>query len=143
MFMFDLEVENLTDARGRAVTADCAAGEAWPVAMVPGRVEKRWFGIEKAYPTVLEILPEDEVGSVLAASAERDAETVALRSDAPERLAHTLRIVDRHFPEGFGFIATYSGSPIQTERSLTIDDLAALVERSALNEFTRYRVPGR
>lgn len=144
MFMFDLELDGLTDEVGHAVAADCDTADAWPVAFVPGRVERRWFGIEKAYPTVLEIQATDHDGSILDPAAERDADVVVFRPGAGSRLAETLRIVARHFPGGFGFIATHSGSPIQKERSMTVDEVAGLAADSRLNEFTRYRVaPGR
>lgn len=142
MFMFDLQVENLTDAVGQSVIDAVTAAGAWPVAFVPGRVERRWFGIEKSYPTVLEIQSGDVRGSVLATEI-RDADTVDLRLDARHRLGQTLAIIADHFPSGFVFIATHSGSPIQRNETPTPEELVTLAEESRFNEFTRYRVQPR
>lgn len=142
MFMFDLEVDGLTDARGQAVAEACADAGAWPVSFVPGRVERRWFGIEKSYPPVIEIVTQDGTGSILAVTAERDAATIDFRHDAVPRLAATVRIIDEHFPEGFVFRATHSGSPIRVDEEPSLDELVATIQAGHLSEFTRYRVPG-
>ncbi len=138
--MFDLEVEDLTAERGRAVDHECAARGAWPVTFAPGRVEKRWFGIEKAYPPVLDIDPRDDTGSILAVTAERDADTIDLRHDAIPRLIESIRVIADAFPEGFVFRATHSGTPIRINETPTVDELISLIQDGHLNEFTRYRV---
>lgn len=140
MFMFDLEFDGLTDELGRDIAVECVRRGAWPVTFRAGRVEKRWFGIEKAYPPVLEIEAGDETGPILAVTAERDADTIDLRHDAIPRLVDTVRILADHLPDGFVFRATHSGSPIQIDEEPTVQDLVELIERGQLNEFTRYTV---
>src|SRR5690349_16342521 len=100
MFMFDLELPSLTDERAEAAAHECADRNAWPLRFVPGRVEKRWFGIEKAYPSVLE-LPVDSGGPALAPEAERDADALAFRPEAAHRIAATIDVIADHFPDGF------------------------------------------
>lgn len=140
MFMFDLELPSFTTEGAEAAAHEAADRNAWPLQLVPGRVEKRWFGIEKAYPTVVE-LPTESGGPALALEAERDADTLVMREDAAARIATTIEILGDHFPEGFTFRATYSGSPVRHDETLAATDLAALIRASGLNEFTRYTVP--
>jgi hypothetical protein len=140
LFMFDLEVEGLTDHRGRALADECLAVGAWPVSFVEGRVEKRWFGIEKFFPPVIEVATSDDDGTILAPNASRDAAAIAMRVDALPRLALTTKLISDHFPTGYIFRATWSGAPIQVDEHVTPDQLAQLIGASALNEFTRYRV---
>jgi hypothetical protein len=138
--MFDLEFDGLTNELGLALAHACADRGAWPVAFSEGRVEKRWFGIEKAYPPVLDIQAADGTGSILAVTAERDADTIDLRHDAIPRLVDTVRILGEHLPEGFVFRATHSGSPIQRDATVSVEGLATLIADGHLNEFTRYLV---
>lgn len=140
-FMFDLELGGLTDERGRAVADECRSRGTWPAAFVPGRVEKRWFGVEKSYPPVLELPDHDEAGPAIAADAARDAHAINFRPDAAEAVAATVEIVADHFPEGLVFRATWAGSPIEHDEIVSIDELTAIVRASRLNEFTRYTVP--
>ncbi len=140
MFMFDLELPSLTTQRAEAAAQDAADRNAWPLHLVPGRVEKRWFGIEKAYPTVVE-LPIESGGPALAIEAERDADSLVMRAEASHRIAATIEILGHHFPEGFTFRATFAGSPVRHDETLAASDLADLVRTSRLNEFTRYTVP--
>ncbi|MBJ7471648.1 MAG: hypothetical protein JHD16_10120 [Solirubrobacteraceae bacterium] len=139
MFMFDLELPSLTRERGEAAAHECADRNAWPLHFVAGRVERRWFGIEKAYPSVVD-LPVDAGGPALAPTAERDALTLELRPEAAHRLASTIQILATHFPEGFVFRATFSGSPVRDDHALSAPDLADLIRSNGLNEFTRYTV---
>lgn len=140
MFMFDLELPSLTPERAEAAAQECADRNAWPLQFVPGRVEKRWFGVEKAYPTVVE-LPTESGGPALALEAERDAPALVMRDEAAARIATTVEIIGDHFPDGFTFRATYAGSPVRHDETLSADALAQLVRSSELNEFTRYTVP--
>lgn len=139
--MFDLELPGLTDQRGQAVAEECERLGAWPVTFVPERVEKRWFGVEKFYPPVLEVPASDGTRAALAPGAARDADTIAMNPKATDALAATVSVIADHFPEGFVFRATWSGSPIQRDEVVAVNDLASLIRRSALNEFTRYTVP--
>lgn len=138
--MFDLEFEGLTDELGLALAHACADRGAWPVTFSEGRVEKRWFGIEKAYPPVLDIEAHDGTGPILAVTAERDAATIDLRHDAIPRLIDTVRILGEHLPDGFVFRATHSGSPIRLDETVSVDGLATIIAEGQLNEFTRYLV---
>ena len=140
MFMFDLELASLSEERAEAAAQECADRNAWPLQFVPGRVEKRWFGVEKAYPTVIE-LPTESGGPVLALEAERDADALVMREEAAARIATTVEIISDHFPDGFTFRATYSGSPVRHDETLSAEDLADRIRASELNEFTRYPVP--
>jgi hypothetical protein len=140
LFMFDLELPGLTDERGAALSDECEAVGAWPVEFVEGRVEKRWFGIEKFYPPVIELATSDADGSILAPTAARDAASIDMRAAALPRLALTTKLIADHFPEGYVFRATWSGAPIQIDEHVTPNQLAELIHASALNEFTRYRV---
>ncbi|MDQ8043388.1 MAG: hypothetical protein REI11_02210 [Patulibacter sp.] len=140
IFMFDLELGQLSDARGAAITDAVREANGWPVEFVAGRVEKRWFGVEKFYPPVLEILTEDDAGPILLPTATRDADAIALRPDAVAPLAVTVGVIADHSPEGFVFRATWSGSPILQDEHLRIPDLVRRIRASGLNEFTRYRV---
>ncbi len=138
--MFDVEVEGLTNARGQAAAEECADRNAWPITFIPGREEKRWFGIKKSYPAVLE-LATDSGGSPLAPNVERDADHIAMYAGAADRIATTVRVISDHFPEGFVFRATWAGSPIQHDETLSINELAEKIRDCELNEFTRYTVP--
>lgn len=140
MFMFDLEVEGLTDPTGRALEAACREAGAWPIIFAPGRVERRWFGIEKAYPPVLDIAVEDPSGPIVLPDAPREAERIVMRASALPALARTIGLVAEHFPGPLTFRATWSGSPIRTDVDLSLDDLLVRIERSFLNEAERYRV---
>ena len=142
MFMFDLELPGLTEARAEAVAQECADRNAWPIEFVPGREEKRWYGVRKSFPDVIEI-PTESGKPALSDDAERDAEALAMRPEAAARIATTLEIIGDHFPDGFVFRATYSGSPVQYDEDVSVEDLAARVRGCALNEFTRYTVPPR
>lgn len=138
--MFDVEVPGLTSVRGQAAAEECADRNAWPVAFVPGREEKRIFGIKKAFPAVLE-LATDSGGSPLAADVQRDADHIAMSPDAAVRIATSVQIISDHFPDGFSFRATWAGSPVQRDETLSIDDLVERIREAQLNEFTRYIVP--
>lgn len=138
--MFDVEVPGLTSARGEAAAEEVADRNAWPIAFIPGREEKRIFGIRKAYPSVLE-LASDSGGSPLAPNVQRDAKHIAMYASAADRIATTVRVISDHFPEGFTFRATWAGSPVRHDETLSIDDLVQIIQNSALNEFTRYTVP--
>lgn len=138
--MFDIEVPGLTSVRGEAAAEEVADRNAWPIAFIPGREEKRIFGIKKSYPSVLE-LATDSGGSPLAPNVQRDADHIAMYAGAAERIGTTVRVISDHFPEGFTFRATWAGSPVRHDETLSIDDLVERIRDSHLNEFTRYTVP--
>ena len=57
--------------------------------------------------------------------------------------AEAVRVLGEELPQGFALRATWDGSAVCEERTLSADELADLVLASQLNEFTRYRVPAR
>lgn len=139
--MFDLDLGLAVDAAfGTAVEHAVADAGAWPVRFTPEREERRWFGIRKAYPAVLEILTEDGRGHILVDPDRWDEEAWQLRSDAVPRLARLLGILADHSPDGFEFRATWAGSPIERTEDVTVGDLQQLVLDQQLNDHTRYRV---
>jgi hypothetical protein len=138
--MFDLDLGLVDLARGRAIEHAVADAGAWPVRFSEGWEERRWFGIRKAYPPVLDILTADGQGHVLADPDHWDEHAWQLRSDAAPRVATLLDILARHSPAGFTFRATWAGSPIEHTIDLTVEDLCAVVLDQRLNDHTRYRV---
>lgn len=140
-FMFDLDLGVPVDAeRGQAIEHAVADAGAWPVRFTPGREERRWFGIRKAFPTVLEILTEDGRGHVLVRPDHWDEEAWELRADAVPRLASLVAIIAEHAPAEFEFRATWAGSPIERTTHLSVAELQRLVLDQRLNDHTRYRV---
>lgn len=138
--MFDLELPELTPQVGERVMHAVADAGAWPAHYVRGREERRWFGLTKAYPTVLELPTADGRGHVLVDPATWDEERWRLRPDARARLANTLRILATEHPAPFVFRATWSGSPIEQDQHVTSDELVDLILGDQLNDHTRYRV---
>jgi len=142
-FMFDLELVDVDEAAGIAVEHAVADAGAWPVRFTPGREERRWFGIRKAYPTVLEILTEDGTGHVLVNPDHWDEDAWQFRPDAIPRLVGLIEILSRHAPAGFTFRATWAGSPIEQSIELPAAALMSLFADGLVNDHTRYRVlPG-
>ncbi|MEH3054354.1 MAG: hypothetical protein PGN13_10170 [Patulibacter minatonensis] len=139
-FMFDLELPGLTPAGGRALEQAVADAGAWPVRFEPGREEQRWFGIRKAYPSVLEILTEDGRGHILVDPSDWNEDAWVFRPDAVPRLARLVELLADHAPEGYVFRATWSGSPIDRSEELAAVDLAERVRSEAVNDHTRYFV---
>ena len=58
-------------------------------------------------------------------------------------LAGTIRVLGEELAQGFVFRATWVGSPVREDVELDAEELARIVQRSGLNEFTRYRVTPR
>lgn len=141
--MFDLEVEGLTDQAGSTLEAAARRAGAWPVLFETGRVERRWFGIEKAYPPVLDIATSDAAGQIVLPDAPREADRILMRADALPHLAKTLALIAEHFPGPLTFRATWSGSPIRADVALTLDELLLRIRHCDLNESERYLVPAR
>ncbi len=140
-FMFDLELPALTTDIGVAIEHAVADAGAWPVRFTPGREERRWFGIRKAYPTVLEVLTADGQGHVLQRPDHWDEVSWKLRPDALPRLVALIDILARISPAGFTFRATWAGSPIERTIELPATKLATLVSAQQLNDHTRYVIP--
>jgi hypothetical protein len=140
-FMFDLDLPGLDADLGRAIEHAVADAGAWPVRFEPDREERRWFGVRKAYPTVLEILAADGRGHILIDADHWDEHAWQLRPDAIPRLAALVAILADHAPAGFTFRSTWAGSPIERTMSLTPAELIALIQGGRLNDHTRYRVP--
>lgn len=138
--MFDVELPDLSPEQGDRIVARIAEAGGWPAHYVPRREERRWFGVIKAYPHVLELATEDDRGHVLIAPDVWDEERWRLRPDAHERLATTLAILAEEHPAPFTFRATWSGSPIERDEELTASELATLIRADQLNDHTRYRV---
>lgn len=138
--MFDLDLGAEVDpAVGQAIEHEVADAGAWPVRFSPGREERRWFGIRKAYPTVLEILTADGQGHVLIDPNHWDEEAWQLRPDAAPRLARLIAILAEH-ASAFDFRATWAGSPIERTVEVAPEDLQTLILEQRLNDHTRYRV---
>lgn len=138
--MFDLDLPDLTPERAERMLHAIADAAAWPARYQPEREERRWFGVTKAYPHVLELLTEDGTGHVLLEPTVWDETSWRLRPDARPRLAATVRILAAQHPAPFTFRATWSGSPIERDEELTAGELARLVAGDQLNDHTRYRV---
>lgn len=138
--MFDLELPELTPQIGERVMHAVADAGAWPATYVKGREERRWFGLTKGYPTVLELPTEDGRGHVLLTPDEWNEERWELRPDARPRLARTIEILAAEHPAGFVFRATWSGSPIEQDQRLSASELVELILADRLNDHTRYRV---
>ena len=138
--MFDLELPGLTATLGQDLEHAVADAGAWPVRFTPGREERRWFGLRKSYPTVLEILTADGQGHVLIDPDTWDEHAWRFRPDAIERLARLVTILAEHVPDGFTFRATWAGSPIERTEHLSPDELVARIEREQVNDHTRYAV---
>lgn len=139
-FLFELEVRGADQDGLRAIAQACTGPRYWPVEFVPGREERRWFGIRKAYPPAL-VLPERAAGrSVLAAHAEPDAEAVPFAPDAAPLLAATVARIASYATGGMDFRAAWVGSPIERTELVTLAQLQGLITGPGTNEFTRYRV---
>ena len=138
--MFDLELPGVDDVLGESIEQAVADAGAWPARFVPGREERRWFGVRKAYPSVLEIHTTDGQGHVLLDPDHWDEDRWVFRPDAIPRLARLIEILAAHAPEGFTFRATWAGSPIQRTVELHPMELVDLVAAEQLNDHTRYRV---
>lgn len=139
-FMFDLELARLDEATGHAIEHAVADAGAWPVRFVPGREERRWFGVRKAYPTVLEILTADGTGHVLIDPDHWDEVAWQFRLDAVPRLVRLVEILADHAPDGFTFRATWAGSPIEHTVEVRPRELIVLISDQRLNDHTCYRV---
>lgn len=139
-FMFDLDLPGLTPPLGVAIEQAVADAGAWPVRFTPGREEQRWFGIKKAYPTVLEILTADGQGHVLVDPDHWDETAWRFRLDAIPRLSSLIDVLAAHAPDGFTFRATWAGSPIEQTVSITPGELTELISDERVNDHTRYRV---
>lgn len=138
--MFDLEIPGLDRALGEAIEQAVADDAAWPVRFVSGREERRWFGVRKAYPAVLEILNADGQGHVLVDADHWDEDRWIFRPDAVTRLARLVEILAANAPAGFTFRATWAGSPIEQTVELHPMQLVELITAEQLNDHTRYRV---
>jgi hypothetical protein len=139
--MFDLDLGDALDpAVGAAIEHAVADAGAWPVRFSPLREERRWFGVRKAYPAVLEILTADGQGHVLVDPDHWDEDAWQLRPDAAPRLASLIAILADHAPTGFEFRATWAGSPIERSTDVTVSELQHLILEHRLNDHTRYRV---
>jgi hypothetical protein len=138
--MFDLELPGLDEAMAHAIEHAVADAGAWPVRFTPGREERRWFGIRKAYPTVLEILTADGQGHVLVDPDHWDEYAWLFRADAIPRLVELVDILAGHAPSGLTFRATWAGSPIEHTLELAVADLISLLADGAVNDHTSYRV---
>lgn len=139
--MFDLDLgDDLDRSTGVAIEQAVADAGAWPVRFTPGRVERRWFGVRKAYPTVLEILTADGQGHVLVDPDHWDEDAWQLRPDAAPRLASLIAILAEYQPAGFEFRATWAGSPIERTVEVSPAELKAIIAAQQLNDHTRYRV---
>ena len=142
-FLFDLELPGADEDDLMAIAAACSTRRHWPIRFTPAREERRWFGLRKAYPAVLE-LPEVDLravpASVLAQDAAPDAALVPFAPAHRERLATTLATIGQHAPAGFWIRASWVGSPIERDEHVTLAELCDHVRGGGLNEFTRYRV---
>ncbi|MFT4034045.1 MAG: hypothetical protein QM679_00555 [Patulibacter sp.] len=138
--MFDLELPGLTALSGVLVEQAVADAGAWPVRFSPSREERRWFGIRKAYPAVLEILTADGQGHILCNPDRWDEHRWQLRPDAAPRLARLIELLAHYTERDFTFRATWAGSPIEQTVRLPVTELAALVRANRLNDHTRYVV---
>lgn len=59
----------------------------------------------------------------------------------PARARGTIRVLGEVLTQGFDLRATWAGSPVEREVSLSAQDLAEIAKSSRLNQFTLYRVP--
>jgi len=138
--MFELGLLDLDEPRGLAAQAAARERGAWPLHYVPGRVERRWYGIHKSFPPEL-WLPTDVDGApILSPGDQRDQPTLGMNPVLLPRLAQAIAVVAEVFPGGFTFRATFAGSPVTGTATATPEELEALILESGLNEFTRYRV---
>lgn len=139
--MFDLDLGRpVKETEGRAIEHAVADAGAWPVRFTPGREERRWFGLRKAYPAVLEIQVRDGQGHVLVDPDHWDEEAWQLRPDAAPRLARLIAILADHVADGFIFRATWAGSPIEHSEDVTVEELQQRIVEHRLSDHTRYRV---
>jgi hypothetical protein len=137
------EVEDFTEAQGRAVEATCRERGAWPIRFVPPRRHRvALFGRHDVGPTLR--MPE-QLGDrhLLSDEAEWDASALAMEPDLLPALADAIRVLGGELPQGFSLRATWTGSEVRYDCVLTVEELAGLVLASGLNEFTCYRVPPR
>lgn len=139
-FLFELEIRGVDESGLRTLAHACSGPECWPVVFIPGREEKRWFGVRKAYPPVLELPVEADGASVLAAAARPDADAVPYSPAGAPRLAATVERIARQASEGIDFRGAWVGSPIERTEHVTLAELQALITGAGTNEFTRYRV---
>lgn len=138
--MFDLDLPDLDANLGAAIEQAVADAGAWPVRFSHEREERRWFGIRKAYPRVLEILTADGTGHVLVDPTHWNEDAWELRPDAIPRLARLVEILAAQSPHGFEFRATWAGSPIERTIDIHPMDLVDVINAGQLNDHTRYRV---
>jgi hypothetical protein len=143
-FFLDLEVEGLTQEQAQAVEAACGERGAWPVARPPlHRRRFTFFGRGTGGPSLEMPADLDSDRQLLSDAAEWDAPAWAMEPSLLPMLAESVRILGERLPQGFALRATWVGSKVRQERVLSSDELAELILASQLNEFTRYRVPGR
>lgn len=138
--MFDLELPELTPQLSRAIEHAVADAGAWPVRFTPGREERRWYGVRKSFPDVLEVLTSDARGHVLMDPEHWDEHAWEFRPDAVERIARLIEVLGDHAPGPFVFRATWAGSPIERRARLSVEALADLVRSGELNDHTAYVV---
>lgn len=139
--MFDLDLGRQVDeAEGHAIEHAVADAGAWPVRFTAAREERRWFGLRKAYPAVLEIQVRDGQGHVLVDPDHWDEDAWRLRPDAAPRVARLIAILGDHVPAGFVFRATWAGSPIERTEEVSVEELQQRIVGQRLNDHTRYRV---
>jgi hypothetical protein len=135
-FVTELVVDDLTEAQGRAVAE--RTRDAWPVEF---RQPRRfpWVGRRGNELWLREDLRDGR--KLLTDEAEPEAQAWDMDRAHLPALAASIRILGEELPQGFAFRATWTGSPIHHERTLTATELAAVALASHLNEFTVYRVP--
>ena len=139
-FIVELEVEDLTEAQGRAIEAACAEPGAWPLRYAPSRRRRlALFGPRQTAPGLW--VPNEQ--DLLADEADTDMPSWAMEPAARRRFAETIEVLGRELPQGFSLRATWVGSEVRHVLKLAAGELAELARASQLNEFTRYLVPGR
>ncbi len=141
-FLFKLEVDGLTDDQGAAIERASTQRDTWPIRFAERRRRRfALFGPRIVGPSLW--MPEEfESGQhVLTDATAWDEPTWDMDPELVPKLAEAIRLLGELVPQGFSFRATWVGSDVREERSLSADDLAETVLASQLNEFTRYRVP--
>lgn len=135
-FVLELSVEDLTEEQGRAVAA--RTREAWPIRFAQPR-RFPLFGKRDNELWLRESLRDGR--ELLTDEAEPEAPAWDMDRAHLPAFAESIRILGEELSQGFTLRATWTGSPVRQEQTLTAAELAEVALASQLNEFTRYRVP--
>lgn len=136
-FIFELSTGPVTEAQAKVLVTATENPRFWPVGTSQPR---RGLLRRRTGPRHIYLPDKDGQHHMLSDDAMWDVPAWDMTAETCSKLSNTLTLIGQELDRPFSVRAYWVGDEVETERDVSLDELASIVLASGLNPNTLYRV---